>query len=144
MHGGGFLAMSSRSMQIYTRRWARKLGIPVFSIDYRMPPEHRFPSAPYDCLRVYEFLVNHIHKYMNVRPEKIILAGDSAGGNLVFSLNALIMKNKLPMPHALYAAYPALDLRKQFSPSKMFAFTDPLLYPSMLLLCLSEYLGESR
>lgn len=37
-HGGGFLALSSRSMQVYTRRWARDLKVPVFSIDYRMPP----------------------------------------------------------------------------------------------------------
>ena len=136
MHGGGFIALSSRSMQTYTRRWACKLKVPVFSIDYRMPPENRFPSAPYDCLRVYEFLLNHIHKYMNVKPKKIILAGDSAGGNLVFSLNTLIMKNKLPPPHGLYAAYPAIDLRTNFSPSKIHVFTDPLLYPSMLLLCL--------
>lgn len=38
MHGGGFLALSSRSMQVHTRRWARDLKVPVFSIDYRMPP----------------------------------------------------------------------------------------------------------
>ena len=142
MHGGGFIALSSRAMQTYTRRWAKKLKVPVFSVDYRMPPDHRFPTAPYDCLRVYDFLLNHIHKYMNVRPKKIILAGDSAGGNLAFALNVLIMKNRLPPPHGIYAAYPALDVRKMFSPAKVHAFTDPLLYPSMLLLCLEEYIGE--
>lgn len=78
---------------------------------------------------------------MNVRPKRIILAGDSAGGNLVFSLNALIMKNKLPSPYGLFAAYPATDVRRIYSPSKLNAFTDPLLYPSMLLLCLTEYIG---
>jgi len=40
-------------------------------------------------------------------------------------------------------AYPALDLRVKFSPSKINAVTDPLLWPSMLLLCLSEYLGHN-
>lgn len=139
MHGGGFIALSSRLMQTYTRRWARKLRIPVFSIDYRMPPEHPFPTATNDCLRVYEFLLNHIHKYMNVHPKKIILAGDSAGGNLTFSLCAAIMKKNLPSPYGLYAAYPALDLRQYFSPAKLCAFTDPLLRPSMLMLCLKEY-----
>ena len=139
MHGGGFIALSSRAMQTYTRRWAKKLKVPVFSVDYRMPPDHRFPTAPYDCLRVYDFLLNHIHKYMNVRPKKIILAGDSAGGNLAFALNVLIMKNRLPPPHGIYAAYPALDLRPVFSPAKLAAFSDPLLRPSMLMLCLSQY-----
>jgi hormone-sensitive lipase len=67
-HGGGFVALSSRSMQTYTRKWARELKTPVFSIDYRKPPYHRFPTAPYDCLTVYSFLVNHIHKYFNINP----------------------------------------------------------------------------
>ncbi len=136
MHGGGFLALSSRSMQVYTRRWARDLQVPVFSIDYRMPPQHRFPTAPQDCLKVYKFLTQKISKYLNVNPQKIILAGDSAGGNLSFALTGLIMKQKLPLPQGIFAAYPACNLRKLFSPSKLFAFTDPLLNPSMLLLCL--------
>ena len=140
MHGGGFVALSSRSMQVYTRKWARDLKIPVFSVDYRMPPEHRFPTAPLDCLKVYKFLVTKIHNYFNIRPKKIIIAGDSAGGNLAFSLTALIIKEGLPIPHGIFAAYPACDLQKRFSPSKLFAFTDPLLNPSMLLLCLREYL----
>lgn len=92
MHGGGFLALSSRSMQVYTRRWARDLKVPVFSVDYRMPSEHPFPTAPNDCLTVYKFLVHHIHKYINVNPKKIIIAGDSAGGNLAFALTGLILK----------------------------------------------------
>ena len=136
MHGGGFIALSSRSMQSYTRQWARSLKVPIFSVDYRMPSDHPFPSAPEDCLRVYQFLVNHVHKYMNIRPKRIILAGDSAGGNLAFSLMGLILKNKLPPPIGIYTAYPACDLRLQFSPSKIYAFTDPLLHPPMLLLCL--------
>lgn len=136
MHGGGFIALSSRSMQTYTRRWTRRLKVPVFSVDYRMPPDHPFPTAPEDCLKVYKFLLNHINKFFNISPKKIILAGDSAGGNLALSLNGLILKNNLPVPHGIYAAYPAADVRKHFSPSKIHAFTDPLLYPSMLLLCL--------
>lgn len=47
----------------------------------------------------------------------------------------------MPAPHGVFAAYPACDLRKEFSPSKLFAFTDPLLNPSMLILCLNEYLN---
>lgn len=142
MHGGGFLALSSRSMQTYTRRWARKLKVPVFSIDYRKPPSHRFPTAPYDCLAVYSFVTQHISKYFSIRPKKIILAGDSAGGNLALSLMGLILMNKLPIPHGIYVAYPACDLRRIFSPSRIFSFSDPLLNPSMLMLCLREYLND--
>jgi len=45
VHGGGFVAMSSGSHQSYTRVWANDLGIPVFSVDYRLAPQYPFPAA---------------------------------------------------------------------------------------------------
>lgn len=137
MHGGGFIAMSSSSMQIYTRRWANHLKIPIFSVDYRMPPDFPFPQPAEDCLAVYEFITNHISYYMNIRPKNIILAGDSAGGNLAASLMVQILKKGLVMPKGMFLAYPALDLRKKYSPSLFNAFNDPLLKPTTLLLCLN-------
>jgi hormone-sensitive lipase len=82
-------------MQSYTRKWANNLKVPIFSIDYGKPPEHRYPIPVFDCLDVYSFITDNIHKYMNIKPSRIILAGDSAGGNLVCSLNALIMRENL-------------------------------------------------
>jgi hormone-sensitive lipase len=73
---------------------------------------------------------------MNIRPKNIYLAGDSAGGNLACALMGNILKEKLLIPKGIYLAYPSLDLRLQFSPSKIHAVTDTLLWPSMLLLCL--------
>lgn len=143
MHGGGFIALSSRVMQTMTRKWANQLKIPIFSIDYRKPPNDPFPAAPNDCLAVYKFIVKKINKYMSIKPTNIYLAGDSAGGNLACSLMGNILKNNLPSPQGIYLAYPAVDLRIQFSPSKIHAVTDPLLWPSMLLLCLHEYLGNN-
>lgn len=137
MHGGGFIALSSRMMQTMTRRWANKLKIPIFSIDYRKPPTHPFPAAPMDCLAVYKFIVSKIKSYMNINPKNIYLVGDSAGGNLACSLMGSILKHKLPIPKGIYLAYPAVDLRIEFSPSRIHAVTDPLLWPSMLLLCLT-------
>jgi len=141
MHGGGFIALSSRMYQYITRRWANHLKIPVFSIDYRKPPSDPFPAAPNDCLTVYKFIINKIKYYMNINPVNIYLAGDSAGGNLACALMAKILIEKLPVPKGMYLAYPALDLRVKFSPSKINAVVDPLLWPSMLLLCLNQYLG---
>lgn len=95
MHGGGFIALSSRMMQSMTRRWANELKIPIFSIDYRKPPEHPFPAATNDCLTVYKFLLKKISYYMDIEPKNIYLAGDSAGGNLACSLMGKILINKL-------------------------------------------------
>jgi len=134
--------LSSRSTQSYTRKWADELSVPIFSVDYRMPPNHPFPTAPNDCLLVYEFLLNHVHKFMNIKPTNIYLAGDSAGGNLACVLTGLILKKKLAIPRGIYVAYPAVDLRLAFSKSKIYSLTDVLLWPSMLLLCLNQYLSN--
>jgi acetyl esterase/lipase len=105
-----------------------------------MPPDHPFPQAPFDCLTVYKFLLEHLHRYVNIRPSEIYLTGDSAGGNLACVLTGLILKEKLLIPKGLYISYPATDMRFAFSTSRLYAITDPLLWPSMLLICLNSYL----
>jgi acetyl esterase/lipase len=91
VHGGGFVAMSSGSHQTYTRRWANELaGVPIFSVDYRLAPASIFPAALNDVWQVYLWLCEgHADTYLGVRPEKIVLVGDSAGGNLVAALTLL-------------------------------------------------------
>lgn len=86
--------MSSELMQNHTRLWANELQIPVFSLDYRKPPQYRFPEPVQDCVAGYKFIVENIHNYMNIRPKNIIVAGDSAGGNLACALNAKDRKNQ--------------------------------------------------
>ena len=143
IHGGGFIALSSDTVQTYTRRWANELKVPIFCINYRKPPEYRFPTAAYDCLAAYEFIVEELHRYMNVRPKNIILAGDSAGGNLVCSLQAMLLQKQYPvLPKGMLLVYPAVDLRVRFTPSRLNSFNDPILLPPLLLLCLEEYLGD--
>ena len=75
--------MSSRSHQTYLRRWANQLKVPLFCIDYRLAPEHPYPAAIDDCWQAYNWIINYVHKFFNVNPLKIILVGDSAGGNLI-------------------------------------------------------------
>lgn len=106
-----------------------------------MPPDHPFPQAPNDCYIVYDFLVNHIHKYFNIKPTRVFIAGDSAGGNLACSLTGLILKNKNLKPKGLFLAYPCMTMKMEFTNSRLFSITDPLLWPSMLLLCVKSYLS---
>lgn len=123
MHGGGFVALSSESSQSYTRIWANKLKVPIFSIDYRKPPNFRFPVGLEDCFACYTFIIEKIHQYFNVRPRNVILAGDSAGGNLAVALQGLLMQRRYPiLPKGIYLAYPAVDLRMKYSPSRMLSF----------------------
>jgi acetyl esterase/lipase len=106
-----------------------------------MPPDSRFPTAVEDAFAVYRFVVDKLWSVCNINPLKIILAGDSAGGNLVCALMGLILQHKLPSPAGLFLAYPACSLRVGYSPSRLHSFFTPILHPSLLYLCLKEYLG---
>ena len=45
IHGGGFIALESSDHQTYLNRWATKIQVPIFSIDYGLAPEHPFPES---------------------------------------------------------------------------------------------------
>jgi hormone-sensitive lipase len=92
--------MSSRSHQTYTRRWAKKCGAAVFSVDYRKAPEAPYPLGLADCWQVYNWLLNESHKFFKIKEKKrIILTGDSAGGNLSFALVNLCIENNVQKPY---------------------------------------------
>ena len=79
-------------MQSYTRKWSKELDVPVLSIDYSKPPKNLFPDPVYDVLAVYKFVVKELYKHCNILANKIVLAGDSAGSNLMLSAYSLAMK----------------------------------------------------
>ena len=116
--------------------------MPIFCIDYRMPPEHVYPGPVYDCYHGYRFIANHIHKFVNVQPKRIFLVGDSAGGNLCCGTTALLLKNNLPTPEGLYLLYPAIDLRRSCTESAKHMVDDVLLWPSMIHLVCKAYLDK--
>lgn len=73
IHGGGFISMSSRSHQTYTRKWAKQLQIPIFSIDYRLAPEHPYPEAIDDCWQAYHWLIRNSEEMFGIRPKKVYI-----------------------------------------------------------------------
>ena len=99
IHGGGFVAMSSRSHQTYSRRWANMIKKPIFSLDYRLAPNNTYPDGLDDCWQAYNWIVDNAEDILGItvllpsnlifefshegiKPNKIVIAGDSAGGNL--------------------------------------------------------------
>ena len=98
IHGGGFVAMSSKSHQTYSRRWANMIKKPIFSLDYRLAPDDPYPAALDDIWQAYNWIVDNAEDILGilieitskmtifcdkgVKPNKIIVTGDSAGGNL--------------------------------------------------------------
>ena len=93
IHGGGFVSCSAATHRQIAASLARLTGQRVFSIDYRLAPEHRFPAALDDAVAAYRWLVEQ-----KIPPRSISLAGDSAGGGLVLSLLLRIRDEGSPAP----------------------------------------------
>lgn len=105
-HGGGWVVGNIDSYSRICANMANQTGRIVVSVDYRLAPEHPFPAGAEDCYYVVQqlFLDSTL---LRIKPEEIILAGDSAGGNLaaVVSLMARDRGGFLPVKQILI--YPA-------------------------------------
>lgn len=101
-HGGGFYFSSPAQYRVSTCRLARKTKARVAAIRYRLSPQNLFPGALLDCLVSYASLVYPLpgSTHSVVPANRIILAGDSAGGNLCFGLTKVLLelgKKKQPL-----------------------------------------------
>ena len=81
IHGGGFNSGSAEYSFNMARNFCKTSDYAVFNVEYRLAPEHPFPAGLEDCFRAYEWMLEK-----GVRGRDMVLAGDSAGGNLVLSL----------------------------------------------------------
>lgn len=88
-HGGGFVLGGLDSHEFLLSYICQDLNIAVLSVDYRLAPEHRFPAAYDDCKFAYIYLREHADVW-NIDVNKIIIAGDSAGGNLAAAVTVAL------------------------------------------------------
>lgn len=84
VHGGGFRILSKDSHWIFGYRFARA-GYLVFNIDYRLARRHAYPAGLHDTLAAWLWVRQHAESFGG-DPDHIVVAGESAGGNLVTSL----------------------------------------------------------
>jgi monoterpene epsilon-lactone hydrolase len=80
VHGSGFALCSPRTHRRLTSWLSRLTGLPVFAVDYRLAPRHRFPTAANDVRAGWDWLTSQ------VPPDRVVIAGDSAGGHLAVDL----------------------------------------------------------
>jgi len=104
VHGGAFVKNAGPAATSEGLLIAHYLGIPVISIDYRMPPDHPAPAAVNDVVKVWEELVKD-------RPAKsMALGGTSAGGNITLATTLALKDKGVALPGALMVGTPAVDL----------------------------------
>lgn len=144
VHGGGFIAQTSRSHEIYLLKVAHQTQAPVLSVNYTLAPEAQHPTQLHQCLAAY-FWARANAATLGWTGAHVLFIGDSAGGNLVTSMHVHMITNKLTIPRAdfLILAYPVLDLSQSSSPSRALSIIDPMLPFATLRMCLNAYLGPN-
>ena len=132
LHGGAFIIGSPRSHRSITGRLTRLTGADVFVPDYRLAPEHPFPAALDDAVACYRALLDE-----GYAPERIAVAGDSAGGGLALSLCLRLRAERLPQPACVALISPWADLTlTRLAPIA----NDALLRPTWLAQGAAAYL----
>jgi acetyl esterase len=107
-HGGGWVTGSIGTHDDACRKLAAGASCRVFSVDYRLAPEHRFPAAALDCEAAFRWVVDS-GGALGVDPTRVGVAGDSAGGNLSAVVSQRTADASHP-PRLAALLYPALDM----------------------------------
>ncbi|WP_166463097.1 alpha/beta hydrolase [Amycolatopsis acidicola] len=134
VHGGGFMVGSLRSHAELAARLGRAAGARVLLPEYRLAPEHPFPAAPEDVRTVWQWV-----RAQGVPASSIVLAGDSAGGNLVLGLLIALRDAGEELPAAAALLSPGTDCTGE-------SFTDtddPIFTVERLRALVAPYVGDA-
>ena len=136
MHGGGYVIGSLDSHRHLVSEIGRAAGMRVLALDYRLAPEHPFPAAVEDAVAGYRFLLSS-----GIAPERIAIAGDSAGGGLVVGAMLAIREAGLKLPGCGWCISPWVDMEALGASFTDRAATDPTVQKATILEMAAYYLG---
>ena len=108
IHGGGWFQGNIETSEIECWPLAEATGAVVASVDYRLAPEHKFPTAVDDCVAAYTWLHAHAAE-LGIDPSRVAVGGGSAGGNLSAALCLIARDTGLPMPCLQLLDIPCVD-----------------------------------
>ncbi|CAF0813132.1 unnamed protein product [Brachionus calyciflorus] len=109
IHGGCYFVRNLDSYDSLLSTIVKETNLLVISINYRLAPEHPYPIPTDDCWNVVEYVLKNAQG-LNINPEKLILAGDSAGGNAAMVLSKRLAKEKKIKPLFQVLIYPWVQL----------------------------------
>lgn len=105
IHGGGYVSGSCNDHRGVVAKFVKLTGFTALHFEYRLAPEFPFPAALDDSVSVYQWLLS-----TGFHPEKILIAGESAGGGLTLATLLALKQREIPMPVAAVAISPWTDL----------------------------------
>jgi len=139
IHGGGFTAGTSAAYRGLSSHLSAATGCRVLAVDYRWAPEEPFPAALDDCVAGYRWLITA----GGAAPSNVVLAGDSAGGNLVVAMLLALKQSGDELPAAGVCLSPIFDLALTGESVINRAERDPMILASSLQKCAAAYHGDS-
>jgi acetyl esterase len=107
-HGGGWVTGSLEGYDLVCRYICARSGCAVVAVDYRLAPEHKFPAAIDDAVAAFRWLSADAVK-LGIDPARIVIAGDSAGGNIA-AVAARLLRDEPRPPCLQWLMFPATDL----------------------------------
>ncbi len=137
LHGGAYALGSCDSHRDLVARISASSGIRALLIEYRLAPEHVFPAGLDDALSAYHWLLAN-----GVKPEHIIIGGDSAGGGLALALLLTLKKNDEPLPAGAALLSPWTDLVGTGESRTTRAEADPWISAPAIQFVVGLYTGE--
>ena len=122
LHGGGFCFKGSDAHVANAVKYAEGVGCKLLFVDYRLAHNHPYPTPENDCILMYKYLIDNA-EILGILVQKIIVAGDSAGGNLSLGVFYAACRQGLPKPAGLMLIYPVVDNKMQSASMKQFVDT---------------------
>ena len=141
-HGGGFSIGSIRTHDPVCKFLSEMLGWKIFSVEYRLAPEYRFPVPLEDCDKSMDWLIENADQF-EIDINKIAVGGDSAGGNLAACLCIKRIEEGKIQPERQILFYPAVDTGGDYESIKTFTDGYFLLTKELLEWFGNNYLDES-
>lgn len=136
LHGGGYVIGSINTHRALAARISNAAKARILVIDYRLAPEHPFPAAVEDSLAAYRWMLAQ-----GLKPSRIAVAGDSAGGGLTVATLVAIRDAKLASPGAGVCLSPWTDLEGLGDSMTSKASVDPMVNKEALLEMAKHYLA---
>lgn len=129
-HGGGFVIADVNTYDATPREMAKQLGAVVVSVEYRKAPEAKFPAQHEDAAAAFRWALANARSW-GANPERLVLAGESAGGNLAVATAIYARDNRMTMPRAILAVYPIANSSMTLPSRRDSAMAKPLNTPML-------------
>lgn len=136
LHGGGYVIGSNVGYREFAARFARATKAKVLVLNYRLAPEHPYPAAVDDSVAAYDYMLA-----AGLAPEKIMVAGDSAGGGLTFATLVALRDQGKPLPACATTFSPWVDLEGTGDSAVPGAVDDPMVTSETLHEMAAHYAG---